>query len=349
MTRHRFLSRRAPDGGRASLAVALATALAAAGLAGCSHLPFSPPPPATPAEPPVLAPLYLEGGLPVVEARLPGDVRAWFLIDTGAGKFTLLDASLSAALALKHELVRDPLMPSISYSARLPFLEVDSMGRRDMTAYIADGLAGRSELAELGVPVQGVLGTHYFRGHCLWIDWGRREFTAMWPRVRHARHVALPLRFGVGGELHATVRINGIFCDALIDTGSAETVLSTETADRLQIRYDAGKLGLHRETAIGLGAVRDGTLQRLALGTEELNDVAVLVVERRIPNADLILGTDVLSHWGTILDFGERPYLVLDPLQGKADPAAREHLPTPEAAAPGEAAAPAPPAAPATP
>ena len=349
MNRLTLRSRRTPDAARASLAVALAATLVAAGLTSCALPPSSPPPPSGQAEPPVLAPLHLEGGLPVVAARLPGDVRAWFLIDTGAGKFTLLDTSLSAALALKHELVRDPLMPSISYSARLPFLDVDSMGRRDLTAYVADGLAERRELAGLGVAVQGVLGTHYFRGHCLWIDWGRREFSAMWPRVRHSRHVALPLRFGVGGELHATVRINGIACDALIDTGSAETLLATETAERLQIRFDAAKLGLHRETAIGLGAVRDGALQRLALGTEELADVPVLVVERRIPNADLILGTDVLSHWGTILELGERPYLVLDPLQGQADPAARAHLPPPEAAAPGDAAEPVAPALPAPP
>jgi predicted aspartyl protease len=270
----------------------------------------------------------------VAEARLPGDVRAWFLIDTGAGKFTLFDASLSSALALRHELVRDPLMPSISYSASAPFLEIDSMGRRNLTVHVAEGLADRAELADLDVPVQGVLGTHFFRGHCLWIDWGKREFTAMWPRVRHARHVALPLRYGVGGELHATIRINGIACDALIDTGSAETLLSTESAERLSIRFDSGKLGLHLETAIGVGAVRDGVLQRLALGTEELTECPVLVVERRIPNADLILGTDVLSHWGTILDFGERPYLVLDPLAGKADPSARERLPIPEPATP---------------
>lgn len=305
--------------------------LASLVVTGCAQNPFAPPSPPPPAGPPELCEMRIAAGLPLLEASLPGDVKAWCLLDTGAGNFTLLDQRLSSALGLKHELVRDPLMPSISYAAKVPFLEVDSIGRRDFTAYIAEGLSDRAEFAGLGVPVQGVLGAGWFRGHCLWLDWGNGKFTAEWPRERLARHVALPLRLGVSGELHVTVRVNGVVCDALIDTGSAETLLGKETADRLRVAYDANKLGLHRETAIGVGAVRDGIFGRLELATEELRDVSVLVVERRLPNADLVLGTEVLSHWGVILELGERPYLILDPANGRAagDQRAPEPAPVP--------------------
>ena len=298
--------------------------------AGCIQQdPQSAPPPTAPES---RIELRLIGGLPLVEGRLPGDVTAWFLIDTGAGDFTLLDQNLSSSLGLKHEIVRDPLMPSIHYSAKVPFLEVDSMGRRDFTAYVAEGLSERAELADLGVTVRGVLGTGWFRDHCLWFDWGRGEFTAEHARLPLARHIALPLRFGISGELHVTVVVNGVACDALVDTGSPETLLSRETAERLKVRFDAAKLGLHRETAVGVGAVRDGVAERVEFGTAELRDVLLLVVERRIPGADLVLGTDLLSHWGVILDLAPKPYLVLDPFHGKAGPERRAPIPAPEGA-----------------
>ncbi len=302
-------------------------------LAAVSCRLLEPPPPSEPL-PEQRVELRIAAGLPLVEGRLPGDVRAWFLIDTGAGDFTLFDQQLSSALGLKHELIRDPLMPSIHFSTRVPFLEVDGMGRRDFTAYVAEGLSERPELSGLGVVVHGVLGTGWFRGKCLWFDWNKREFTAERARVRLARHIALPLRFGVGGDLHLTVRLNGIACEALLDTGSAETLVTRELADRLAIRYDAAKLALHRPTAVGDGAVRDGVLDRFALGTAELNDLPVMVVERRIPNADLVVGTDVLSHYGVILDLGDPAYLVLDPLEGAAEPQARAPLPSAPGGAP---------------
>jgi clan AA aspartic protease (TIGR02281 family) len=184
--------------------------------------------------------------------------------------------------------------------------------------------------------VHGVLGVGWFRGRCLWFDWGKSEFSTDHPRVRHSRHVALPLGRGVSGELRTTIKLNGVACEALIDTGSADTLVSKEVADRLGIRYDAEKLGLHRETSIGPGAVRDGIVDRVDLGAESLPNVPVLVIDRRLPNADLIVGTELLSHWGVILDLSERPYLVLDPLEGKAGPEAREPVPLPGAGEPGE-------------
>jgi predicted aspartyl protease len=286
---------------------------------------------------PSRVPMRIAAGLPLVEGRLPGDARAWFLIDTGAGDFTLLDQELTAALGLKHELIHDPLLPSIHFTAQVPFLEVGGMGRRNFRAYVAEDLSLRPELSGLGVKVHGVLGAGWFRGRCLWFDWGKDEFSTDHPRVRHSRHVALPLARGVSGELRTTIKLNGVACEALIDTGSAETLVSKEVADRLPIHYDAEKIGLHRETSIGAGAVRDAIVERVDLGAESLTSVPVLVIDRRLPNADLIVGTELLSHWGVILDLSDRPYLVLDPLEGKAGPEAREPMPLPGAGEPGDA------------
>ena len=64
---------------------------------------------------------------------------------------------------------------------------------------------------------------------------------------------------------------------------------------------------------MGPGTVHPATIATLGLGTAERSAVPVLVVERRFPNAELVLGTDVLSQQRILLDLSERPYLVLDP------------------------------------
>lgn len=290
--------------------------------AACSADLLRPQPPPTPPE--VRTPMTVAAGLPLVEGRLPDDRRAWFLVDTGAGDFTLLDERLSQSLGLKHDLVRDPLMPSIHFSAALPFLEVDGMGRRDLTVYVTDALAERAEVAATGQQVEGVLGAGFFRGHCLWFDWKKGEFTATRPRVRLARHVPIPLRRGAGGELRATVRVNGVDAEMLLDTGSPRTLVTRELADRLHVPYVVEPEPAVVPTSIGPAAVHAGTLPRLSLGSEELLDVPVAVVERRLPHAELVLGTDVLSRYGVILDLAERAYLVLDPGSGGAAPAGPE-------------------------
>ena len=300
----------------ATSALAILAAISTLGSTGCASDRGRSP---ESIEPEVRTEMRLERGLPLVEARLPGEGelgRAWFLIDTGAGNFTLLDEGLTGSLRLKHDLVRDPLMPSIHFSAVVPFVEVDGMGRKDLLVYVTDGLADRTELADLGVRVQGVLGAGYFRGRCLAFDWANKEFTATRPRKPLARHVTIPLRFGQAGDLHATVRVNGHDAEVVIDTGSGQTLVAQEVADRLGIAYDRGKVAPHRETSIGAAAVREGTIERLSLGTQDLTKVPVLVLERRLPNADIVLGTDVLSRFGVILDLADHAWLVLDPLEG---------------------------------
>jgi hypothetical protein len=39
-----------------------------------------------------------------------------------------------------------------------------------------------------------------------------------------------------------------------------------------------------------------------------------------MPHANLLIGTDVLSRYGVILDLSDAPYLVLDPVEGAARP-----------------------------
>jgi predicted aspartyl protease len=316
-------SRRRP--GRAvRLAAAAALGLAAAvASTSCSAFDalLAPPPESETRE--VATPLRFESGLPLVEARLPGDQRAWFLVDTGAGDFTLFDSKLSKQLGLRHDVVHDPGMPSVHLSAALPFLEVDGMGRRDVTVLVADGLADRADLASLGVPVQGVLGAGFFRGQCLGFDWAKGTFTATRPRVRLARHVVLPLRRSIDGELRATVKVNGVDAQALLDTAAPRTLVTQEFADRAHVVYDHDPAAKPRDTSIGTVVAHEGTCDPLCLATEERARTKLLVVERTIANADLVLGTDVLSCYGVTLDLADHAYLVLDPKEGAATSASQ--------------------------
>ena len=79
-----------------------------------------------------------------------------------------------------------------------------------------------------------------------------------------------------------------------------------------RVERDArGRETLHRE-------VRDLTL---VLGDgERLEGLTVRVAAGAIPQAHLLLGTDVLSRFGVILDLAPRPFLVLIPEEGPPAP-----------------------------
>jgi hypothetical protein len=181
-------------------------------------------------------------------------------------------------------------------------------------------ISERAAFADLDVKVQGVLGTGFFKGQCLHLDWAKGEFTPNELRGRRARQVAIPLRYGTSGELYCTVKVDGVACEALLDTASPQSLLTREFADQVKLVVDKRGPVVHVETSLGPAALSDGTIRCLTLGTEELKDFPVGVVERRMPHANLLIGTDVLSRYGVILDLTDAPYLVLDPASGAEKP-----------------------------
>jgi hypothetical protein len=277
---------------------------------------------------PVRNPLHFVNGIALVAVHAPDDKTSWFAIDTGAGRFSFIDPSFGKALGLKYDIVRDPAIPFINLSAPLKYLEVDGFGRRDLTVYVNE-ISERAAFADLDVKVSGVLGTGFFRGQCLRFDWAKSEFTPNEPRKLLARHVPIPLRYGTSGEIYCSVKVEGIPCEALIDTASPQTLLTREFAEQAKVDVDRRGPVVHVETALGAAALADGAIRCLTLGTEEVKDLPVAVVDRRMPHANLLIGTDVLSRYGVLLDLSDSPYLVLDPGEGAARPAGAAEPPKP--------------------
>jgi len=81
------------------------------------------------------------------------------------------------------------------------------------------------------------------------------------------------------------------------------------------------------DTSLGQVPAHDGKIDVLGLGAIEVRDLAVGVVERRMPHANFLLGTDVLSRFGVLLDLADEPYLIFDPVEGKANVAAPPEAP----------------------
>jgi hypothetical protein len=304
--------------GRASVRSGVVAALLTIplALAACAEMlaKRSEPPPT-----PVRSALHYVNGIALVAVHAPNDHTAWFALDTGAGNFTFIDPKFGKTLGLKFDIVRDPAIPFINLSAPVRFLEVDGFGRKELTVFVTE-VSERAAFSDLDVKVQGVLGTGFFRGQCLHLDWAKGEFTPNELRERRARHVAIPLRYGTSGELYCTVKVDGAACEALIDTASQQSLITKEFADQVKLSVDKRGPVVHVETSLGPAALCDGTIRCLTLGTEEVKEFPVGVVERRMPHANLLIGTDVLSRYGVILDLSDAPYLVLDPGEGAARP-----------------------------
>jgi hypothetical protein len=94
--------------------------------------------------------------------------------------------------------------------------------------------------------------------------------------------------------------------------------VTREFADDAKLVFDRKAAVVQVDTSLGLVPVREGKVGCLGLGALEVRDLPVHVVERRMPHANFLLGTDVLSRFGVLLDLADEPYLVLDPVEGKA-------------------------------
>jgi hypothetical protein len=305
------------------LAVLLLPALAA-----CAQLLSRTP---APSGPPIRGALHLSQGIPLVAVHSPRDHTAWFAVDTGAGEFTFIDPAFSKLEGLKCAPVRDPAIPFIYLSAPVDYLEIEGFGRKELTVYVTE-VSERTGFQGLDVKVMGSLGTGFFRGQCIHFDWAAGTFTANEERRRLARHVPIPLRYGDRGELYGTVRVNGIPCEALFDTASPQSLLTEEFAQSAHVAADPGAPAVHLETSLGMVAAHDTRLAALALGTEEMKDVPIVVVDRRMPHANLLIGTDVLTRYGLLIDLTDEPYLVLD--TGEGGLGAKAAAPAPPSAPP---------------
>ncbi|WP_182086084.1 TIGR02281 family clan AA aspartic protease [Aureimonas sp. ME7] len=105
----------------------------------------------------------------------------------------------------------------------------------------------------------------------------------------------LRLQAGPDGHFRAQARIEGVAEDVLIDTGATYVALGAMTARRLGLRVGPGDFVHQARTAQGTVPAALARARRISLGSIELRDVEVMVIDGKGPEVTL-LGMSFLNR-----------------------------------------------------
>ncbi len=106
------------------------------------------------------------------------------------------------------------------------------------------------------------------------------------------------------GHFYAEMRVNGTPITFMVDTGASVIALSREDAARLGISAVESDFTAVAQTASGTVGLKPVTLDRVALGSLEANQVEAAVVQQGLTTS--LLGQSWLKRVGTVRIEGDR-------------------------------------------
>jgi DNA damage-inducible protein 1 len=105
-------------------------------------------------------------------------------------------------------------------------------------------------------------------------------------------------------NININVKINGINLNAIIDTGSSNTVMSNESIDKSYLDFLVDKNV--NNTIYGINCINK-LIGRVWFTQIEINDyifnASVCVVDKLPLNIDIIIGCDFLKYYNFVVDF----------------------------------------------
>ena len=96
-----------------------------------------------------------------------------------------------------------------------------------------------------------------------------------------------------GGHYYGTAKINGQGVQFLLDTGASSVSMSSNTADKLGLKYKNGQV-IRVSTAQGITRGFNVKLRRVEVGPIRVSNVSAIVLEGEYP-LDVLLGNSFLS------------------------------------------------------
>ena len=238
-------------------------------------------------------PFKFREGLLWIEVTTPQSEKSLnFLLDTGAGVSVInLSTAKRIGLKLGHEVTVHGVQTMLTgyWQERLSAKVGEVELRRE---YLAGDLEKFSSSCER--PVDGLVGTGFFRGRVVQIDFDAQKIRLLKPEKNRKSDIALPLQLRSCG-MRVPIRVNGYERQWVrLDTGCA-TALQWVTSD---VPTDQ----CTRQIAIGLAEISiPQSTTTVGLGKYEFNNVPTGLHETAIFAGEAgLLGNGLLSRFSTI-------------------------------------------------
>ncbi len=111
------------------------------------------------------------------------------------------------------------------------------------------------------------------------------------------------LKRAPNGHFYADVMVNGTNIRMMVDTGASQIALSRADAERLNIPMSSSDFSGTAMTAAGAVGVKPVTLERVAIGYMETDNVEAAIVEQGLDQS--LLGQSWLSRVGQVTIEGD--------------------------------------------
>lgn len=255
--------------------------------------------------------------LPLVPTLVNGQGPFEFLVDTGASH-CVLSADVAHLLGLTGEEAstgRDAGGTIEAVKGRVASLSVGAVTQEDLAVGITD-LSALSQT--LATPIAGTLGTNYFQGLRLTIDYQQAtlrlvENTQTDTGERAGAGTALALKVTPLPVVPVMVNEQGPF-KFILDTGAATTVISPELANHFELLPTEAR---QLKGAKSTGVASKGVLSSLAVGTALQLQSSVTIADIFGPlgqqigmKLDGILGNSYLCAYRVTIDYANATLLL---------------------------------------
>lgn len=278
-----------------------------------------------------------DAGSPVVSVLIDDQPRE-MLLDTG-GFWSMLDPSAAARYRVRQPRIEGRLglgATRLNHVVQVPSVTIGPLKIKRADFYLAphgyeefDGTLGANWLETMDVEIDPVENkvSLFSHNHCAgeMVHWPHRDLAVMPVRFERER-----------GWITVPVTLDGKEIRALIDTGSAETILSLRAAERI-FGLKPDSLGVEPFGATrGVGARIEPSyryrFKSLELGGIAFSNPWLTLADNANASPDLILGMHQLHGLHLFFAYGER---MLYATSARGDIAERKAVGVAEAAAPG--------------
>ena len=278
--------------------------------------------------PHAVLPVVFRGNVPVVQATIKG-LPASLILDTGATGVVLTETALhrldlstdSKRVFTSHGIGGD----TQSFAGMLHDLEIDGMHVPDHPVSV---LPNTSEISTKNA-VDGLFGVSVLSVFEIDLDLPRRQVTLYAGLL--CPDTVLPPWTGPYATIDATRSANGRFIipvvldgrtlTALIDTGSAATVVATDVAQSLGLSREMLEQGPHARL-VGTGPASATAyvhkFREIRIGDDTYQAPTLLVTDRPDPNVDMIIGSDYLIQHHLWLSYARKRVYIERPPQNNA-------------------------------
>ncbi len=243
----------------------------------------------------------------VVTARIAGSGPYAFLLDTGTTP-SVVDAALAKRLGLRATGaagratdIGSSLTSTTAYPVAVRDLQFGTLHIKRLDAIALD-ISGMSK--QLGVPLAGVLGSNFFDGHVVQVDYPCRKASVLVDALP-ARFTARFREIASGWIVTNDAWVGSRRVRATIDTGNSGVPIVTGPGIRalhLQAAARAGKTvssfsygGHHRETL--------GVLHNVRLGSRPLGTLKVRFLPEAGNPFDINIGNQPFQHYVVTFDY----------------------------------------------